>query len=75
MFSEVSCNIMLVQPFLVVQVLNRVLLECLQALGLKAGCSGIGGQDVPGGGMQQGFLNSDPWANWSDQRQAQESYN
>ena len=25
--------------------------------------------------MQQGFLNSDPWANWLGQRQAQEFYN
>ena len=41
----------------------------------QAGCSGIGGQGVPGGGMQQGFLNSDPWANWLGQRQAQEFYN
>ena len=45
------------------------------AAACQAGCSGIGGQVVPGGGMQQGFLNSDPWANWLGQRQAQEFYN
>ncbi len=58
-----------------------MLLECLQAWGLmgvrlgtscQAGCSGIG---LPGGGVQQGFLNSDPWANRVEQRQAQEFYN
>ena len=27
------------------------------------------------GSFQQGFLNSDPWANWLNQRQAQEFYN
>ena len=46
-----------------------------QGTACQAGCSGIGGQRMPGGGVQQGFLNSGPRANWSGQRQAQEFYN
>ena len=32
-------------------------------------------QGLSAGSFQQGFLNSDPWANWLNQRQAQEFYN
>ena len=32
-------------------------------------CQGFVGQGLSAGGFQQGFLNSDPWANWINQRQ------
>ena len=41
----------------------------------QSGCQGFGSQDVSAGSFQQGFLTSDPWANWLNQRQAQEFYN
>ena len=41
----------------------------------QSGCQGFVGQGLPAGSFQQGFLNSDPWANWLNQRQAQDFYN
>ena len=41
----------------------------------QSGCQGFVGQGLSAGSFQQGFLNSDPWANWLNQRQAQEFYN
>ena len=41
----------------------------------QSGCQGFGSQGLSAGSFQQGFLNSDPWANWLNQRQAQEFYN
>ena len=32
-------------------------------------CQGFVGQGLSAGSFQQGFLNSDPWANWINQRQ------
>ena len=37
----------------------------------QSGCQGFGSQGVSAGSFQQGFLTSDPWANWLNQRQAQ----
>ena len=41
----------------------------------QSGCQGFGSQGLSAGSFQQGFLNSDPWANWLNQRQAQEFHN
>ena len=41
----------------------------------QSACQGFVGQGLSAGSFQQGFLNSDPWANWLNQRQAQEFYN
>ena len=41
----------------------------------QSGCQGFGSQGLSAGSFQQGFLNSDPWANWLNQRQGQEFYN
>ena len=30
----------------------------------RSGCQGFVGQGLSAGSFQQGFLNSDPWANW-----------
>ena len=35
----------------------------------QSGCQGFVGQGLSAGSFQQGFLNSDPWANWINQRQ------
>ena len=35
----------------------------------------LSGAPCQSGSFQQGFLTSDPWANWLNQRQAQEFYN
>ena len=41
----------------------------------QSGCQGFVGQGLSAGSFQQGFWNSDPWANRLNQRQAQEFYN
>ena len=33
----------------------------------QSGCQGFVGQGLSAGSFQQGFLNSDPWANWINQ--------